>query len=92
MLNRGQKHEHGDDCTCVTCAAQLLLKLLAGAGREALDMAATHPNFVWLLLFNSFLAYFTNLTNFLVRARCRLPLPLPFQCNRLTYAASPTQC
>lgn len=24
------------------------------------------PNFFWLLAFNSFLAYFTNLTNFLV--------------------------
>lgn len=29
-------------------------------------MGLTHPNFFWLLAFNAFLAYFTNLTNFLV--------------------------
>mmetsp|Transcript_8266 Transcript_8266/g.24668 ORF Transcript_8266/g.24668 Transcript_8266/m.24668 type:complete len:371 (+) Transcript_8266:716-1828(+) len=34
--------------------------------KEAVDMAASEPSFLWLLLFNSFLAYFTNLTNFLV--------------------------
>ena len=29
-------------------------------------MGAANPNFLWLLAFNAFLAYFTNLTNFLV--------------------------
>jgi hypothetical protein len=32
-----------------------------------MEMGAQEPNFVWLLAFNAFLAYFTNLTNFLVR-------------------------
>jgi hypothetical protein len=32
-----------------------------------MEMGAQQPNFLWLLGFNAFLAYFTNLTNFLVR-------------------------
>lgn len=35
--------------------------------REAMEMGVQQPNFLWLLAFNAFLAYFTNLTNFLVR-------------------------
>jgi hypothetical protein len=40
--------------------------------REAMEMGVQQPNFLWLLAFNAFLAYFTNLTNFLVR--CWWPL------------------
>jgi hypothetical protein len=35
-------------------------------------MGVKEPNFLWLLAFNAFLAYFTNLTNFLVRCSCLL--------------------
>ena len=34
--------------------------------REVIEVGAANPNFLWLLAFNAFLAYFTNLTNFLV--------------------------
>ena len=37
-----------------------------------MDMGVKEPNFLWLLAFNAFLAYFTNLTNFLVHSS-RLP-------------------
>lgn len=39
-------------------------------------MGATEPNFLWLLAFNAFLAYFTNLTNFLVLPCCVLQTPI----------------
>lgn len=50
-------------CLCLLPAVAILEPTVI---REAIDKAATTPNFVALLLFNSFLAYFTNLTNFLV--------------------------
>lgn len=50
-------------CVCLLPAVVILEPSVIS---EALDKAGTKPNFVALLAFNSFLAYFTNLTNFLV--------------------------
>jgi drug/metabolite transporter (DMT)-like permease len=48
------------------CLIPAVLVLEPTVVREAVDMSITQPNFFWLLAFNAFLAYFTNLTNFLV--------------------------
>lgn len=50
-------------CVCLLPAVVILEPSVIS---EAIDKAGTKPNFVALLAFNSFLAYFTNLTNFLV--------------------------
>lgn len=50
-------------CLCLLPAVLVLEPMVL---REAIDKAAANRNFVALLMLNSFLAYFTNLTNFLV--------------------------
>lgn len=48
------------------CLIPAVLVLEPTVVREAMEMGVREPNFLWLLAFNAFLAYFTNLTNFLV--------------------------
>jgi drug/metabolite transporter (DMT)-like permease len=48
------------------CLIPAVLVLEPTVIREAMEMGVQQPNFLWLLAFNAFLAYFTNLTNFLV--------------------------
>lgn len=54
-----------------------------GAASKAACLARESIGFVFLLIFNSTMAYFANLTNFLVTKRTS-PLTLQVRCNRQT--------